>query len=69
MRTMNKTIHCVDMKNEIQARLFARRRRMTTAQFMADVEEGLNASKTPIAEFWRRARTGSVSKKRGRVAV
>jgi hypothetical protein len=66
MKTMTKSFSCVEMKNAIQSRLVARRRGMSPAQFMADVESTLSQSKDPIGEYWRKLDPRKSSHSRGR---
>jgi hypothetical protein len=66
MKTMTKSFSCVEMKNAIQSRLVARRRGMSPAQFMADVESTLSQSKDPISEYWRKFGPRKSSLARGR---
>jgi len=55
MKTIRQ-FDCVEMKNAIQARLLSRRRGMSQAEFVSDVELSLLKSKDPIGEYWRRIR-------------
>ena len=52
MRTA-KTFDCVQMKDEIQARLAKRRRGMTDAEIRSEIRANLAASENPIAKLWR----------------
>ena len=69
MKETGKSFDCVAMKDAIQARLVARRRGMSAAEFVDDVEQTLARSSAPIAEFWRRISAGQRPKPRGRVAT
>jgi len=69
MKETGKNFDCVAMKDAIQARSVARRRGMSAAQFVDDVEQTLARSSTPIAEFWRRINAGQKPKPRGRVVA
>lgn len=69
MKRTGKHIDCVAMKDAIQARLVARRRGMSTAEFVNDVEQTLARSSAPIAGFWRRLSAGQRPKRRGRLVV
>ena len=53
MKAPKKSFDCVQMKNEIQAKLYARRAGMTEAQRRADIEQQLESSNSPIAKWWR----------------
>ena len=67
MKRIGINFDCVEMKDAIQARSIVRRRGMSSVKFVADVEQTLARSTTPIAEFWRRISVGEHSKTRGRV--
>lgn len=51
---MKKDFDCVEMKNEIQKRLYERRKNMTHQQELEDIEKRLTDSQSPIAQWWRR---------------
>ena len=53
---MKKTrrFDCVQMKNDIQARMLRKYRGMTDAEIQADMEHDLATSNSIVAQFWRR---------------
>jgi hypothetical protein len=53
MKVAGRTIDCVKMKDAIQGRLVERRKTMSAGRFVADVEESLARSQSPVAVFWR----------------
>jgi len=48
-----KNFDCVQMKNDIQEKLYARRAGMTPAQQRADMDKQLESSDSLIAKWWR----------------
>ena len=51
---MKKSFDCVEMKNEIQRRLHEERKGMTPSEIKVAVEEKLEKSQAPIAQWWRK---------------
>lgn len=49
-----KDFDCVQMKNEIQARLLQEYHGLTDAEIQARIEQELATSSAPAAQFWRR---------------
>jgi hypothetical protein len=49
---MKKNFDCVEMKNDIQKRLYERRKQMTHAEEMQDIESRLAGSQSPA--WWRK---------------
>ena len=57
-----KDFDCVRMKNDIQKRLYERRKGMTPQEEREAIEHDLATSQSPIAVWWRkvsRSRTAS----------
>ena len=48
-----KEFDCVEMKNDIQRRLHERRKSMTHAEELKDIELRLASSQSPLAAWWR----------------
>ncbi len=69
MKQTEKEIDCVVMKNAIQGRLVARRKGMSPAEYVADVERSLAQYTAPIAAFWRKIRAGHALKTQTRAAA
>jgi|GEM_PF-1549998 len=59
-----KHFDCVQMKNDIQEKLQARRGGMTEAQRMADTDRQLDSSDSPMAKLWRDIRPVAVPRTR-----
>ena len=51
-----KQFDCVEMKNEIQKRLYEERKWMTPQEVREAIEKKLETSQTPVALFWRKIR-------------
>ena len=51
---MKKDFDCVEMKNEIQARLLREWEGMTSSEISASVNNELASSPSPMAVLWRR---------------
>ena len=56
---MKKTFDCVAMKNDIQKRLYEERKGMTPQEVKAAIEEKLDTSQAPIAQWWRKINKGN----------
>ena len=51
---MNKDFDCVEMKNEIQARLLKEWEGMSSSEISTSVNNQLASSSSPIAKLWCR---------------
>ena len=51
---MKKEFDCVKMKNDIQMRLYEKRKNMTPQEEMEDIRKTLAESQSPIAKWWRK---------------
>ncbi len=49
-----KDFDCVEMKNEIQKRLYEERKGMTPQEEREAIENKMTTSQSPIAQWWRR---------------
>jgi hypothetical protein len=62
MRT-RKAFDCVEMKNRIQAQLIKKWEGKTDAEIRREVYSELQGSKSPVAEFWRKAQKKKATEK------
>jgi hypothetical protein len=61
---MKKKFDCVDMKNEIQARLLSDQVGLTGPERVTTIQHALDRSKSPIGGLWRKLK----DREEGRVA-
>lgn len=57
---LQKTLDCVQMKNEIQSRLIKEREGMSDAEIEKAMEKKLKTSQSPAAQLWRLIQRTSV---------
>jgi len=50
----HKSFDCVEMKNEIQARLLKQWEGLSDREIEAQITQDLKTSQSPIAQLWRR---------------
>ena len=58
---LEKDFDCVEMKNDIQRRLHERRKNMTHAEELNDIELRLASSQSPLAAWWKKSAKKAVS--------
>jgi hypothetical protein len=58
---INKEFDCVKMKNDIQRKLYERRKNMTHEEEMQDMNNVLNNSRSVSAEWWRKVDKSAAS--------
>jgi len=49
-----KDFDCVEMKDDIQRRLYEQRKNMTSQEEVEAIRKNLRTSQSPIAKLWRR---------------
>jgi hypothetical protein len=64
-----KRFDCVQMKNDIQEELQARRAGMTEAQRQEDMDRQLESSDSPVARLWREIKPAKLPPPAGKAAT